>query len=164
MKITTIFATLALSLSGLAHAGPVLCSFQAYDGHYLTAVGGGGRTSDVIHTDATKVGSWERFELIDLGPSAAGLRRGIRTASGNYLSAVSAGGRVTDVLHSNAVSLQEWETFTLVQLSNYEFAIRTYNGHYLTAVNSGGLTQEAIHSDATRIGTWETFRLKCLRY
>jgi hypothetical protein len=32
------------------------------DGHYLTAVGGGGLSSgDTLHTDATRVGSWETF-------------------------------------------------------------------------------------------------------
>ena len=46
--------------------GPVYgCVFQTVNGHYLTAVGGGGRTTDVIHTDATRIGSWEKFTLID---------------------------------------------------------------------------------------------------
>ena len=35
---------------------------QTLDGHYVTAVGGG-RTTDTIHTDATRVGSWERFTV-----------------------------------------------------------------------------------------------------
>ena len=48
--------------------GPVYgCVFQTVNGHYLTAVGGGGRTTDVIHTDATRIGSWEKFTLIDSG-------------------------------------------------------------------------------------------------
>ena len=33
------------------------------NGHYLTAVGGGGRTTDTIHTDATRVGAWEKFTV-----------------------------------------------------------------------------------------------------
>jgi hypothetical protein len=32
---------------------------EAVNGHYLTAVGGGGRTTDVIHSDATQLLSWE---------------------------------------------------------------------------------------------------------
>jgi hypothetical protein len=44
--------------------GPVYgCVFQTVNGHYLTAVGGGGRTTDVIHTDATRIGSWEKFAV-----------------------------------------------------------------------------------------------------
>ena len=31
------------------------------NGHFLTAVGRGGRTTDVIHSDATGISSWERF-------------------------------------------------------------------------------------------------------
>ena len=30
---------------------------------YLTAVEGGGRTTNAIHTDATGIGSWEKFRL-----------------------------------------------------------------------------------------------------
>ena len=44
--------------------GPVHgCVFQTVNGHYLTAVGGGGRTTDTIHSDATWVGSWEKFTV-----------------------------------------------------------------------------------------------------
>jgi hypothetical protein len=39
-------------------------ALETVNGHYLTAVGGGGRTTDVIHTDATAVGSWEQFTLM----------------------------------------------------------------------------------------------------
>ena len=43
--------------------GPVYgCVFQAVNGHYLTAVGGG-RTTDTIHTDATRVAAWEKFTV-----------------------------------------------------------------------------------------------------
>jgi hypothetical protein len=36
---------------------------QAFDGHYLTAVGGGGRTTDTIHSDATVANGWEKFHI-----------------------------------------------------------------------------------------------------
>ena len=36
---------------------------QTIDGHYLTAVGGGGRITDTIHSDATVLNSWERFRI-----------------------------------------------------------------------------------------------------
>ena len=38
-------------------------AIQTIDGHYLTAVGGGGRTTDVIHSDATQVQAWEIFRF-----------------------------------------------------------------------------------------------------
>jgi hypothetical protein len=42
-------------------------TFQTLAGYYLTAVGGGGRTSDVIHTNATRPQAWERFNRFFLG-------------------------------------------------------------------------------------------------
>ena len=36
---------------------------QTYNGHFLTAVDGGNRITDTIHSDATRVGSWERFTV-----------------------------------------------------------------------------------------------------
>jgi hypothetical protein len=33
------------------------------NGHYLTAVGSGGRTTAAIHADATRIGNWEKFRL-----------------------------------------------------------------------------------------------------
>ena len=38
-------------------------SIETVNGHYLTAVGGGGRITDTIHSDATRVGSWEKFRI-----------------------------------------------------------------------------------------------------
>ena len=54
----------ALGLTGVASAstGPpivpaavstAVCTIQAFDGHYLSAIGGGGRTTDVIETNRT---------------------------------------------------------------------------------------------------------------
>src|ERR1700730_4404134 len=54
----------SVNVPRLAINGPIICSFQTFNGHYLTAVGGGGRTTDVIHTDAVRVGSWERFKSL----------------------------------------------------------------------------------------------------
>ena len=36
---------------------------QTINGHYLTAVDGGGLTTDTIHSDATRVGAWEKFTV-----------------------------------------------------------------------------------------------------
>jgi hypothetical protein len=136
------------------------CVFQTYNGRYVTAVGGGGRTTDVLHTDATRIGSWEKFTLIDSGEGSP-IRYGFKTYRGYYLTAVGGGGRTTDVIHSNATNLLGWEKFTLVGLGYGYYAIQTYDGHYLTAVGGGGRTTDAIHSDATRVGAWEMFRVSC---
>jgi hypothetical protein len=107
-----------VGLSGVASAAPAVsrfngpvygCVFETVNGHYLTAVGGRGRTTDVIHTDATRIGSWEKFTLIDSRSGSAPIQYGFETANGHYLTAVGGGGRITDVIHSDATQLQAWE-------------------------------------------------------
>jgi hypothetical protein len=159
-----------VGLSGVASAAPTVsrlngpvrgCVFETVNGHYLTAVGGGGRTTDVIHTDATQIGSWEKFTLVDSNSGTAPIEYGIETANGHYLTAVDGGGLITDVIHSDATQLQAWEKFTLYGLGNGVYDIQTINGHYLTAVGGGGRTTDTIHSDATSVGAWEKFTITC---
>src|SRR4051794_6369206 len=158
-------ASAALVLAGPASAateGPYFnCAFQTSNGHYLTAVGGGGRTSDVMHTDATRIQSWEKFTLIDSGDGTPITRFGIQTVYGYFLTAVGGGGRTTDVIHSDAPWLRDWEKLTLISQGNGVYAIQTIDGHYMTAVGGGGRTTDTIHSDATRVGSWERFRVTC---
>ena len=136
---------------------PATCTIQTFNTKsFLTAVGGGRRTSDVIHTDATVAQSWEKFTLVDAGD---GVHVGIRTVRGNYLTAVGGGGRTTDVIHSDATALQAWEQFRLIRIGGDGYAIQTINGHYLTAVGGGGRTTDVIHSDATQVQAWELFLL-----
>jgi len=168
----------ALGLTGAASAGTgpaaapaglltATCTIQAFDGHYLSAIGGGGRTTDVIETNRTVASTWETFTLINSFDGVSPTHRGIRTATGNFLTAVGGGGRTTDVIHSNATQIQAWEKFTFVPLgaggSTGWYAIQTIDGHYLTAVNSGGIGSavEAIHSNATQIQAWEEFFVSC---
>jgi hypothetical protein len=161
-------ATAAIAIGGLgladvasAQNAPLPgCTFQTSNGHYVTAVGGGGRTTDVIHTDATTAGAWEKFTLVDSGDESP-IHYGILTSNGHYLTAVGGGGRITDVIHSDATWLQAWEKFTLVWEGPGVYAIQTINGHYLTAVGGGGRITDTIHSDATIVRGWEKFRVTC---
>ena len=165
--LVALLSFLCLGLgSGVASASTSYtgCTFQTPLGYYLTAVGGGGRTTDVIHTNARQVGSWERFQLWYQGYSNV---YAIQTSvTFNYLTAVGGGGRTTDVIHSNATLPQSWERFNLVLLGVRNdgvglFALQTVDGHYLTAVGEGGRTTDTIHSDATRIQAWEEFYVSC---
>ena len=161
----------AVAIAGLGLTGPASastaspaagvvrgCSIQTINGHYLTAVGGGGRITDVIHTDAVTVGSWEKFSIVFT--NAANVY-GFQTVNGHYLTAVGGGGRITDVIHSDAPWLRAWEEFTLNYLGNGQYSIETVNGHYLTAVGGGDRITDTIHSDATTVGAWEKFRISC---
>jgi hypothetical protein len=159
--IVTLFLTLGIASASWARNAPITCAIQTYDGHYLTAVSGGGRISDVLHTDATQIGAWEKFTLVDSGDGTPNIRYGILTVNGHYLTAVGGGGRITDVIHSDATQLQDWEKFTMISLGNGWYGIQTINGHYLTATGAGGNINDTIHSDAVRIDQWEQFRLIC---
>jgi hypothetical protein len=89
---------------------------------YLTAVGGGGRTTDVIHTDATQIGSWEGFRL---PPDKYGWRNTIQTVDRHYLTAVGGGGN--DAIHTNAPTANLWEYFWIWKCgdlgSGYQYTI-----------------------------------------
>jgi hypothetical protein len=133
---------------------------RTWSGHYLTAVGGGGRTVDTIHTDAVQVGSWEKFRLWVVDRTNS--KYAIQTTSGNFLTAVGGGGQTTDVLHTNATQVQSWEIFRLVNNPMHygTYAIQTASGNFLTALGGGGHADPpAVHTDATTVDDWETYSL-----
>jgi len=150
----------AMASASPAVAGPELhgCVFLTSNGHYLTAVGGGGLTTDAIHSDATQIGSWEKFDAVNLFAD----RFAYRTFNGHYLTAVGNGGRTTDVVRTAATQVGTSETFIAASLGSSVFGIETPDQvHFLTAVGGGGLTTNVIHSDATRIQGWEKFTITC---
>jgi len=165
-------AILWLSLTGAASAHttrPLFfgnsgsnCAIQTAHGFYLTAVGGGGRTSDVIHTDATQIQGWELFNLIGI-PSQNPLHYAIRTRNLHYLTAVGGGGRTTDVIHSDATQVQAWEEFSIFPFEQEVniYGIETINGHLLTAEGGGGRITDTIHSDATQDLGFDRFTITC---
>jgi hypothetical protein len=166
MKASILFSALVftLGLGTLAQAAnaPLLCTIRTYNGRYVTAVGGGNRVTDVLHTDARRANAWEMFKLIDSGDGNSFIHYGIQTVNGHYLTAVGGGNRITDVIHSDATQLQDWEKFTLYSLgSSGYYAIRTIDGHWMTAVGGGGRVTDVMHTNATRVGNWEKFRFRC---
>ncbi len=133
-------------------------AFMTANGHFLTAVGGGGKPSEAVHTDATQIGGWEKFSFVrpDRNPSVLA----IRTNNGHYLTAVGGGGKTQDAIHSDAYqSIGDWEFFTLVDQGDGSYAIRTSAGRYLTAVGGGGFTAGSVHTDATQVSAWEKWRI-----
>lgn len=153
---------------------------------FVTAVGGGGRTTGAIHTNATTPSLWETFQLwydpeqrLNTPENPEGFfPYAIQTQSGNYLTAVGGGDRTSDVMHTDATVPQAWETFGLIpqvppfsiypqhydltQDAPWYYAIATDKGNYVTALGGGGqATDPAVHTDATKVNTWELFRLIC---
>jgi len=127
---------------------------------YLTAEGGGGRTTDPnndpIHTDRKVVegiADWEKFTIVSAGVGIYALK----TFDGiHYVTADQGGGKPTDALHTNATVLSDWEKFTLEFQNDGTYAIKTFDGtHYVTAV--GGKHKDAVRTNATTVGTSEKF-------
>ena len=140
-------------------------AIRTSNGHYLTAVNGGGMGEAAnklpLHTDANKIGEWEQFRIRFHEDGTCT----IQTHSGNYLTAVNGGG-VGDTNHpvsTDRTAIRSWETFTLEHVRKRVYAFKTAKGTYLTAVGGGGHGEAAnklpIHTDATKPGGWEKFLL-----
>lgn len=128
-------------------------------GKFLTAVKGGGQTTDVIHTDAENPQAWETFRFwVD---SATGQFFGFQTTNGEFISARDGGGVTIDTIFTTAAWVGAWEMFTLVpQFAPLNFAIQTLRGFFLTAVGGGGHNSgDTIHTDAVTADEWERFVL-----
>ncbi len=168
------FGRLTDAFSGTILSSPttIPISLRTCDGHYVTVVNGGGLGGAnngpgavALHTDATKVGPWETFEIVWIDPT----HFGIKTVNGNFVTAINGGGiggpnDNTSPIHTDATNSGPRESLLL----NYDFSsaratFRTLNGHFLTAVNGGGFggpNNVPIHTDATALGPWETFTLE----
>jgi len=116
------------------------------DGHYLTALQGGG---DNVVAYWTGVGAWETFELVDLGNNNVALK----TNDGHYVTALWGGGRN---IVAYWTGIGDWETFEKVDLGNNQIALKTFDGHYLSALKGGG---DNIVANWYGVGAWEIFEI-----
>jgi hypothetical protein len=94
---------------GIQSLGSHKFAFQTSNGtNFLTAVNGGGRATDAIHTDATSVGPWEKFTLEFQGDGTYA----IKTDTGNYVSAVP--NKSKNAVRTDATSAGNAEKFWLI--------------------------------------------------
>jgi hypothetical protein len=139
-----------------------VCAIQTDNGRFVTAVGGGGRSTSVMRTDATVIGPNEKFTLEAVGD---GVHVDLRTRTANYVTAVNSGGlthdQLTDVLHTDATRLGTWETLELVAQGDGTVGIRLFDRHFLTAVNGGSRSTGAFDSNRSSVQSWEKFRFIC---
>ena len=97
-------------------------ALRTHDGHYLTAVNGGGMggpndATAPVHTDSRNVGLWERFQITFLPNSQVT----IRSSTGRYLTAVNGGGLGgpnSMPIHTDATKQGPWEVFSLEPLGS----------------------------------------------
>jgi hypothetical protein len=111
-------------------------------GDYLTAISGGGRTTEVIESNRTQVQAWEKFTLV---PLSLGWYA-IQANDGHYLTAVDSGGRTTDTIHSNATQIQAWEESGSTALTRDRHS-QEAETHLLDQVRR--LTAATIHTSRT---------------
>lgn len=96
------------------------CTIQSLNGHYLTAVNGGGMgnraNTDPLHTDQTEIEDWEKFELVEVEPGIYAFK----TLNGNTVTAVNGGGVGEAAnqlpMHTDATVASTWEQFILVPI------------------------------------------------
>jgi hypothetical protein len=149
-------------------------AFQTQNGHYLTAVKGGGLGGpnsgpgeSALYTNSTNAGLWETFTIVWV--NKAQCKFALKTANNNFVTAVNGGGiggpnsgQSPVLSDATTVGLSEHFTITL-EADNAHVTVRTSDGrHFLTAVNGGGIggsNNVPIHTDTDSMGAWEEFGL-----
>jgi hypothetical protein len=177
LGLIAVTAVVAAGLAGMSTsnagaavaAAPANCVIKTFYGEYLTAVGGGGRETDTIHSDATQIGAWERFALVPAGNGMVA----IQTVDGHYLTAMGGGGWSdadpnNPAFHTDATRIQAWEEFTLVPVTDdpynnrpFEFYIRTVHGSLLEAVSGGGREVNVLNTNDPYRGYRSEFQVIC---
>ena len=98
---------------------------------------------------AAAVGSWEQFDVVDLGGGKVALRARV---NGMYVCAENAGAAS---LIANRAAAGSWETFVRVNNPDGSVSLRAQvNNMYVTAENGGAA---ALIANRTAIGPWEEF-------
>ncbi|ODT46633.1 MAG: hypothetical protein ABS70_00480 [Nitrospira sp. SCN 59-13] len=145
-------------------------TIKTYDGHFLTALGGGGKSTDAFHTDAVQANTWEYYYFLKCGDLGSGYQYAIRpTGTGNipgkgdfvsYLTALNGGGMASQAITAFS-GLQAGSRFRLLRQSDGSYALQTSNGvNYLTAVGGGGIASgDNLHTDARQVQAWEKFKI-----
>jgi hypothetical protein len=132
-------------------------AFKLTRGFYLTAVG---NSADPIHTDATRVGDWELFDLNKCGDPGTGSTYSFEAAGHNGFLTAAGGGRsaAQNALYPDFIDLDYTVAFTLIRQDDGTYALKTSSGYYVTA-NAGGLAGAGYRTDTPQVGDWEKFTL-----
>jgi alpha-L-fucosidase 2 len=136
-------------LTGGTQPGPDGTALRAMaNNQYVSAANAGAAP---LIANAAAVGSWERFDLVDLGGGNVALRARI---NGMYVCAEGAGAQP---LIANRTAVGSWETFARVTNPDGTLSLRaTVNNRYVVAENGGAA---ALIANRDAIGPWEKFSL-----
>jgi hypothetical protein len=146
-----------------------------FNHHFVTALGGGGKSTRAFHTDAVKASTWEQFYVLKCGDLGDGYKYAIRPAgSGNipgkgehvsFLTALGGGNRVAQAMTANNTFKPE-SRFTFERQPDGTYALRTSNGiNVVTADGGGGLAHgspqaDNLQTNRTVIQGWERFKIQ----
>ncbi len=142
-------------------------AIKMYSGHFLTAVGGGGRTNDAIHVDATEVRDWEYYSIVKCGNLGSGYVYAIKPVQ--RPDGIST---TWQLAATSSQNIQVYRSFNsqligmrLLLQADGTYAIQVPSGSYVTAEKGGGIANAnftknpALRTRATAIRDWEKFRI-----
>lgn len=137
-----------------------IVGLRTAQGHYLTAVNGGGGG---IHFDATAYSTWEKFKVLNISNSGQPIRDGdtiaLRAPSGKHYLWVSADG---ESVNATAPNLGNSTKFTFVLASEplpTPIGLRSVGtGGFLGALRGGELNRGLL-CEANRFDLWERYYL-----
>jgi alpha-L-fucosidase 2 len=133
--------------SGATPSGGVSLRSRA-NNLYVSAANAG---ASPLIANAAAVGTWERFDLVDLGGGRVALKARVNNM---FVCAENAGAAS---LIANRASAGSWETFIRVNNSNGTVSFQaTVNNMYVVAENGGAAP---LIANRTAIGPWEQFDL-----
>ena len=158
--VLTFLALLVFRQSAVAQQYTV--SFQAANGKYVVAEGGGGGR---VNADRDAIGPWEKFTLIDLngGILVDGDEVNIKSINGLFVVAEDGGG---GVVNADRELAGPWEKFIIRRTigiccrdrisSGMSIGLRASNRQWVVAENGGG---GVVNANRDALGRWETFTL-----
>jgi hypothetical protein len=126
---------------------PTVALQAAANNKYVCAENGGNLP---LIANRGAIGSWETFDLIDLGNNNVALL----AVNGKFVCAEN-GGNLP--LIANRGAIDSWETFDLIDLGNNNVALRAHaNNKFVCADNAGQLP---LIANRNSYAQWETFKL-----
>jgi hypothetical protein len=156
----------------LEYPGSALYTIQTVGGFFLTALGGGGKSTGAFHSDARKAAAWELYELAKCGDPGSGYEFTIRPKryDGIAMMAHGGGGHVKPgLILANLISGGfdvNWTRLKLIRQSDGSHALQTFNGvNFVTAIRGGGIAHSSadfdnLVTDRTEVQAWERFTIR----
>ena len=146
-------------------------TIQTFRNYYLTALGGGGKSSRAFHTDAVKYnGYWEAFQVLKCGDLGSDYDYAIKAKGvgfGYPLQTSNGGGQIKNAVAFFAQILGTGgaQRFKLGRQPDGSYSLQTSNRiNYVTAINGGGLASgtkdwDNLVANRTQVQAWEKFRI-----